>query len=173
MQVAGALALVGVLLLVVLALRPPTPSATVVSAGGSVLAPPDASPDPTDEVEDTPATAPRPTPDQRPPQPLPAEQREEVAIQVLNGGAPTGAASAVSGELGAARFEPRTPSDAVESVATTTVFFAPGQRRAAVAAADVVGVARDDVRTADPADANWAAFGADLDVLVVLGPALP
>ena len=51
-----------------------------------------------------------------------------------------------------------------------TVLYAPFQRAAAEAVNELVGAQPNNLLEANPADPNWAAFGAGQDVLVVLGP---
>jgi hypothetical protein len=177
LDIVGALALAGVGVLVVLAFtaNPSAPSEPVGPAGDSILA---ATPPATAQPIRSPSPNPQPTvsPTQGPrtsPRPLPEAERGAIAIQVLNGGAPAGSAAAVSDLLRSASFAPGTPADAVEQVAVTTVLHAPNQRRAALAAADVVGARSADVRAGSGDDPNWAEYSGDLDVLVILGPALP
>lgn len=93
-----------------------------------------------------------------------------VAVRVLNGGAGPGAATDATELLAAAGFDPRAQGDASSDVAATTVLYAPDRRSDALTVNEVIGAAPENVREASPDDPNWADFGADLHVLVVLGP---
>ncbi len=102
--------------------------------------------------------------------PLSRQERVDVVVRVLNGGAEDGAAAFVSGVLRTAGFEPIQALDAAQPIDTTTVFHTPGLQREA---ADVNSLIEADPRqivegTDD--DANWRQFGQFVDVLVILGP---
>ena len=190
MQIVGGLAIVGVLVLVALTLWPQSePSTTVVvqSSEDSVLGSPapgmDASvttaptsspePSPTTEAEET-AT---PTSESDEPASdeasLPEERRGEVRVLVLNAGAPDGAAGLVTGSLAEQGFQPANPENAAAPSEGIRVLHAAEQRDAGLAVGMIVGAEADQVQQANPDDPSWAAFGTDLDVLVILGPPLP
>ncbi len=105
-----------------------------------------------------------------PPTTLSAEQRAAINVKVLNGGAASGAAGDVTAALRFTGFTAAGPADARVGVQAKTVLYAPFQRPAADAVNELVGAQPVNVREVSPADPNWAAFGAGLDVLVVLGP---
>jgi hypothetical protein len=177
-EFAGALALVGVAVLVVLSFTyRPQVTTTTVSTGDSILASPvpTASPTPTTTATPTATPTPSETPDE--PEPsvelVPEQERSSISVQVVNGGAPDGSAGEMTARLAAASFSPREGSNAVQPVGATTIWYREGQQSQAATVNSVVGAGDDDVRVADFADANWSAFGEGLDVLVVLGPGLP
>ena len=182
LQIAGGLALVGVALLVVLSFtyRPSTPE-TVVSTGDSVLgATPTASPSPTSTAEPTASPTPTPTPSltEEPTASdevaiIPEDQRADIAIQVVNGGAVDGAAGEMTQRLRDASFDPRDSENASAGVQETVILYAEGHESEAATANTVIGVDPLNLLQATDEDANWSAAGADLDVLVVLGPGLP
>lgn len=182
LDIAGALALVGVAVLVVLSFtyRPQT-ATTTVSTGDSILSSPAATAAPTSTPAPAPtATAtPTPTPSETPDEPepsvelVPEDERSTISVRVVNGGAPDGSAGEMTARLAAASFSPLESSNAVQPVGATIVWYRDGQQSPAVTVNSVVGADDDDVRVADSGDANWSALGEGLDVLVVLGPGLP
>ena len=108
-----------------------------------------------------------------PPAELGADERASVALQVVNGGAETGAAGAATAALAEQSFQPREAVDAVATVESSTVIYRDGQADAARTVADVLELSPEGAQLAPADDPNWTAFGADLDVLVVLGPPIP
>ena len=98
---------------------------------------------------------------------LPESRRPAVALRVVNAGADAGAARFVSGVLEEAGFEPLAPQDAADNVAGTVILHAPG-REAEAATVNTV-ILTDRVIAAPAGDANWAALGGGVDVLVLLG----
>jgi hypothetical protein len=98
---------------------------------------------------------------------LPESRRPAVALRVVNAGADAGAARFVSGVLEEAGFEPLAPQDAADNVGGTVILHAPG-REAEAATVNTV-ILTDRVIAAPAGDANWAAFGGGVDVLVLLG----
>ncbi len=174
-DIAGGLAVIGVIVLFALTLWPQSSSVTAVTAPApddSILAPPTATPTTSPAPEASPQPSPTETPRQEPKE-ISAERRAEIRVQVLNAGANNGAAGLATGALAEQGFQPLDPIDAVAESAGTQVLNAPGRRVAALTVGRIVGVGPDQVTRADPQDPNWAAFGADLDVLVVIGPPLP
>ena len=148
-------------------------SATSVSAAGSTVSEPvatTAAPTPT-----TAPAAPAPTEPTVPPAPpttlIPPEQRGGIAVRVLNGGAPAGAATNMSAVLRNAGFAPTGPADTQMPVGATRVLFAPGRELDGATVNDVVKARPENVVLASSGDPNWAEFGDGLAVLVVLGPA--
>jgi hypothetical protein len=179
-DIAGALALVGVAVLVVLSFTyQPQSGTTTVSTDDSVLSSPTPTASPTPTPTATATATPTPTPTETPAEPepsvelVPEEERSSISVQVVNGGAPDGSACEMTARLAAASFSPREGSNAVQPVGATTIWYREGQQSQAATVNSVVGAGDDDVRVAEAADANWAAFGEGLDVLVVLGPGLP
>lgn len=100
---------------------------------------------------------------------LSSQQRAEILVKVLNGGAPTGAATAMTATVRLEGFRADGPADAPAPVGATTVLYAPGQGTAAAAVNGIVGAAAPNVLEGSIADRNWANYGAAVDVLVVLG----
>jgi hypothetical protein len=107
--------------------------------------------------------------------PAPTEQgqrapvsRGEVTVAVLNGTTVPGLAAQVADQLEQGGFKRGQVTNAADQQrATTTVQYAPGQRRAADEAAGIVKVARSAVK---PIDANTQAIaGPDADVVVTVG----
>jgi hypothetical protein len=96
-----------------------------------------------------------------------------VGIRVLNGGAVSGTAAQVSDQLLAAGFTPGEPGTTEQPVDQTRILYAPGQLPAALAANEVVGASGDVVLESSSDQATWDAAGEGLDVLVIVGPALP
>lgn len=177
-DIAGALALVGVAVLVVLSFTyRPQAGSTTVSTGDSILASPapTGSPTPTPSPTATPTPTPTASPTTAEPEPelLPEDERPQISVQVVNGGAPDGAGGEMTARLTAAAFTPREVSNAVQPVDSTIIWYREGKRSQAATVNSIVEANEDNVRVADPADANWSALGNDLDVLVVLGPGLP
>ena len=181
-EVAGALAVAGVLALLALTFWPESQTASTVTAttsGQSILAPESAAPSPTAAETPTPDEPAEKTPEetQEPQEPRPADispaRRAQIAVQVLNAGAADGAAGLATGALAEQSFEPREPADAVAESTGTVVLHADNRRRAGVTVARIVGVEPGQVVRATADDPNWAAFGGDLDVLVVIGPPIP
>jgi hypothetical protein len=181
-DIAGALALVGVAVLVVLSFTyRPQATTTTVSTGDSILSSPSATAAPKATATSTPTPTPTatPTPTEAPAEPepsvelVPEEERSSISVQVVNGGAPDGSAGEMTARLAAAAFSPLEGSNAVQPVGATTIWYRDGQQSQAATVNSVVGAEDDDVRVADAADANWSALGEGLDVLVVLGPGLP
>ncbi|MGA9279582.1 LytR C-terminal domain-containing protein, partial [Ilumatobacter sp.] len=101
---------------------------------------------------------------------VPVEQRTAVRVRVLNAGGPAGSASFTTGILGGEGFDPEGPGDGVVGVDQHTVVFAPGQEIAAATVNQFVNAAPEFVIEANPDDPNWAEFGSNLDVLVLVGP---
>jgi hypothetical protein len=101
---------------------------------------------------------------------IPPEQRAGIAVRVLNGGARARAATTMSEALRTAGFAPGGSADATRLVAATRVLYAPGRELDAATVNDVVGARPENVVPVPADDPNWAAFGEDLAVLVVLGP---
>jgi len=147
-------------------------TSTAPAAGSTVSQP---APITGDVAPTTAETAPAPTEPTVPPTPpttlIPPEQRGGIAVRVLNGGAPAGAATNMSAVLRNAGFAPTGPADTQMPIGATTVLFAPGRELEAATVNDVVRARPENVVLASPGDPNWAAFGAGLAVLVVLGPA--
>jgi hypothetical protein len=137
---------------------------------------------PTDSTDSTTTDAPAETPPASTPPPssppptsttvplISDDLKPFVAVRVLNGGAGPGAATDATELLAAAGFDPRAQGDASIDVAVTTVLYAPDRRSDALTVNEVIGAAPENVREATPDDPNWAEYGADLHVLVVLGP---
>lgn len=101
---------------------------------------------------------------------IPLEERAGVRVRVVNAGGPAGAATFVTGVLEGAGFDPVSPGDGVTNVDRDIVLFAPGQDLAALTVNESVGAAPEFVVEANPEDSNWAEFGSELDVLVLVGP---
>lgn len=99
---------------------------------------------------------------------FPPEQRGEIELLVLNGGAGPGRAGVLSDLLRLEGFAPRGERDASVRVDQTFVLHAPGQELAAFTVDSFVGA--DQVLAASPDDRNWQVFGDGVDVLVILGP---
>lgn len=114
-------------------------------------------------------TTPAPATTPAPPTTLSPEQRAAVNVKVLNGGAASGAAGDMTAAIRFTGFSAAGPADARVRVPANTVLYAPFQRPAAEAVNQLVGAQPANLLEASPADPNWAAFGAGLDVLVVLG----
>jgi hypothetical protein len=102
---------------------------------------------------------------------IPIEDRASVRVRVLNGGGPEGAATFTSGVLEGEGFSPEGPSDSAAGVAQNTIIFRPGQGSAAATVNESINAAAEFVVEASPDNPNWNEFGADIDVLVVIGPA--
>lgn len=179
-EIAGAVAVGLLVVLLAMAFIPPRGSdVTSVSGADSILGTPSPSAEPT--VSPSASPTPTPTPSDEPtPSPTPEEvaiipegERAGISVQVVNAGAPTGAAGEMSGRLIAAGFNPRPGGNAVEAVPSTLVIHADGAETEARTVNSVVQAAPDALVTATVEDPNWAAFGEGLDVLVVLGPGLP
>ena len=92
-----------------------------------------------------------------------------IAVQVLNAGQNEGEGQEVTIALRGAGFDLLAPRDAVEAVGWTTIRYAPGQLAAGRAVNEVVGTDPALVLAATSDDPNWQEFGAELDVLVLLG----
>ena len=101
---------------------------------------------------------------------VPLDQRPAVRVRVLNAGVETGAAAYVSGVLKQTGFEPLEPRDAPAAVDAVTVLYAPGKRAQGLTVNAVIEADPANVIEATDGDANWAALGSDVDVLVLLGP---
>ena len=101
---------------------------------------------------------------------IPAEQRQAIAVKVVNGGAPAGAATSMSAALRSAGFAPHAVATARRPVPATRVLYAAGRELEALTANATVGAAPANLVPATSDDPNWAAFGDKLAVLVVLGP---
>jgi hypothetical protein len=101
---------------------------------------------------------------------VPEDLRSFVELQVVNGGAPPGQASALTAQLRAAGFAPRGPQDAVEFVDATTIYYAPGAELIALSVNSEIGLPPERLAEVPPDEPNWAAFGSGLDVMVILGP---
>lgn len=180
-EVAGGLAVFGVIALVVLSVTyRPAPSETVVSTGGeSILSPSSTeSPTPTSTSEPTASATPTPDPTSEPGPSeevtlIPEDQRAAIAIQVVNGGAPDGSAGAMTQRLRDISFDPRDSQNAAATVDATLVLYGEGHQAAAATANTVVGAEPPNIVPGSGDDPNWSTFGENLDVLVVLGPALP
>jgi hypothetical protein len=185
-EIAGGLAVFGLVVLLAVALWPQGESATVATSesGDSVFATPTSEPTPTATPTATqaPTEAPEPTlePTATPtaaPAPEPTElapgDRSGVAVQVVNGGGATGAAGAATTRLEEQSFEPRDSANAAAAVNRTEILHRDGQEIAARAVASALDSSDAELRVPAADDPNWAAFGNDLDVLVVLGPPLP
>lgn len=175
-EIAGGLAVAGVILLLALTLWPQSDTGAVVVTvpGDSILGQPTATPTPSPTTEGSAEPSPTPTGAREPNPPnLSPERRAQIRVQVLNAGAADGAAGLTTGALAEQGFQLLDPVDAVAEAPGTQVLHAPDRRRAALVVAGIVGAERGQVSRADPADPNWDAFGADLDVLVILGPPLP
>jgi len=176
-EIAGALAVAGVLVLVVLTFWPESESQDAVVApasGDSILAPVEETASPTPEATEQPSESRAETSDaseNQEPADIPAERRPQIAVQVLNAGAQDGAAALATGALAEQSFDPREPADAVAESSGTRVLHAENRRRAAFTVGRVVGA--DQIRRVPADDPNWAEYGADLDVLVIVGPPLP
>lgn len=177
-EIAGALAVAGVLVLIVLTFWPESesPDAVVAPASGdSILSPAEETASPSPSPEDTaePTESQEDAQEQADdgPADISAERRPAIAVQVLNAGADDGAAGLATGALAEQSFDPREPADAVEESSGTRVLHAENRRRAAFTVGRIVGA--DQIRQAPADDPNWAAFGNDLDVLVIVGPPLP
>ena len=147
----------------------PTPSAT--AEPDSTELPAETEPVETEPVETDPVTTTATPETTTTIPPLPVEARNGVRVKVVNSGGVAGAATFVTGVLEGAGFAPTNPNDGVANVAQTTVLFAPGQNAAAAAVNESINAAPEFVTEANPEDPNWAEFGTDLDVLVVVGPA--
>ena len=132
---------------------PPTEPSTTVAAAP----PPTAAP--------TTTAAPAPPSTTTPPVP----SRDQIAVQVINGGNENGSAARMSEALRLAGFAPIEPADAQADIARTTIYFAPGLAEWAAEVNTVVGAAPEDVLEAIPGDPNWAWYGGNIDVLVVIG----
>jgi hypothetical protein len=172
-EAVGVVAVVGVLALVLYSLieRPATIT-TEPTEQQSILQSPEATPEATSET--SPGATPEPSPRRtRSAGPLERELRGAVAIQVVNAGAELGAAGAATEALREASFAPVPPADAVQPVPQTELLFAPGSRPAALAAAQALGLDAASTRAAEETDVNWAELAQPLDVLVMMGPALP
>lgn len=175
-EIAGALAVAGVLVLLALTFWPESQTSTTVTtstSGQSILSPPLESPapsatqtpEPTETVEETPEEN-----QSSRPADISPERRAQIAVQVLNAGAEDGAATLATGALAEQSFQPRDPADAVAASQGTLVLHAENRRRAALTVGRIVGAEPGQVVRATADDPNWAAFGGDLDVLVVIGP---
>ena len=92
---------------------------------------------------------------------------------MVNGGAESGTAAESAATLTDASFSLLDPADAVAVRDSTVVLHGESRRLAGRTVAEVLGVEESAVALGTPDDPNWAAFGGDVDVLVVLGPALP
>ena len=68
-------------------------------------------------------------------------------------------------------FAPAGPADARVLVDATRVLFAPGRELEAATVNEVIRARPENVVLASIGDRNWAEFGGNLAVLVVLGPA--
>jgi LytR cell envelope-related transcriptional attenuator len=101
---------------------------------------------------------------------VPEGLRGFVALQVVNGGAAPGRASALTAQLTTAGFAPRRPQDAVENVDVTTIYYAPGEELIALSVNSEIGLPPERLVEVPPDEPNWAAYGTDLDVMVILGP---
>ena len=150
-----------------------TSTTSTVPAAGSTVSEPSRT---TSDVASTTAeTEPAPTEPTETPTPpitlIPPEQRGGIAVRVLNGGAPAGAATSMSEVLRGAGFAPTGPADTEVSVAATRVLFAPGRELDAATVNEVVKARPENVVLASSGDPNWAEFGDGVAVLVVLGPA--
>ena len=101
---------------------------------------------------------------------VPEAQRPVVGVQVVNAGVEAGAAAFVTGVLKQSGFEPLEPRDAAAGVDAVTIYYAPGRRAEALTVNSIIEADPDRVTTPPVGDANWSAFGSELDVLVLLGP---
>jgi hypothetical protein len=181
-SIVGAFALVGVAILLGLALLdrpaavttdtspfvfdPPATSSSVATVPGAPTSPPvSVPPAPATGSPTTPATTPVPT--------TAPVQRQAIVVRVINGGGPPQSATNMTARLREAGFAPARPADARDLVQATRVIFAPGHEAEATAVNEVVQVAPSNVVAATTDDPNWAAFGGDLGVLVVVGPPGP
>ena len=98
------------------------------------------------------------------------EFRPLIEVQVLNGGAGPGQAGAATATLEDASFAPRSERDAPVFVEATTVLHAPGKQIEARTVNEFIGAAPENVFEVAVDDPNWAEYGGDLDVMVILGP---
>lgn len=193
-EIVGAVAVLGIVALFALTLWPSGTTDTTAgtddsttsvlgtprpTTGATSLATPEAMPAQTPEPTAAPTVTESETDDDtppataEPPAELAPDERASVALHVVNGGGQTGAAGTATAALAEQSFQPREAADAVATVETSTVLYRDGQDRAARTVADVLQLSPDEARVATEDDPNWAAFGADLDVLVVLGPPIP
>lgn len=101
---------------------------------------------------------------------VPVEFRPFIEVQVLNGGAGPGQAGAATATLEDASFAPRFGRNAPVFVGATTVLHAPGKQIEARTVNEFIGAAPENVFEVAVDDPNWAEFGSDLDVMVILGP---
>lgn len=174
-DIAGALAVVGVLVLLVVTFWPASEAPDTVvtqSSEGSILGSPTPSPSPTAEASPQPSE--EPEEDSSPePKDISPERRAEIDVLVLNAGANDGAAALATGALAEQSFQPRDPEDAVAESPGIRVLHAANRRPAALTVARIVGADTNQVVRAKADDPNWSALGTDLDVLVIVGPPLP
>jgi hypothetical protein len=122
------------------------------------------------DVATPPTTTVAPSTTAAPPTTLSLEQKREVDVRVLNGGARAGAAGDLTAALRFAGFTAPAPGDTSTRGAPTTILYAPFQEGAAAAVNVLVGAGPENIREG-ALDPNWVAYGGGLDVLVVLGAA--
>ncbi|MFV0309489.1 MAG: LytR C-terminal domain-containing protein [Desertimonas sp.] len=92
-----------------------------------------------------------------------------VRVMVLNGGRPPGAAQTMSEQLAAMGYDVAAPGDSVVTAGWTIVFTRPEAREAALSINEIVGTDPALVIEPAPDDPNWAVYGQNVDVLVLLG----
>ena len=175
-EVVGGAALVGIAVLVGIALTDDTSAEIITTDTSPFVFGAGTTTSTITITASTPTTAASPSTPSAPPATstttlIPAEQRGAIAVRVLNGGAPARAAINMSEALRGAGFAPGRAGDAAEAVDATRVIFAPGREAEAATVNSVVTATPENVVPASDDDPNWAAFGGELAVLVVLGPA--
>jgi hypothetical protein len=94
--------------------------------------------------------------------------RAQVTVAVLNGTTFTGLARSASDKLTKAGFKPGvvTNDTTNQTRSATAIFYADGQRRAALDVARLIGIGRDAVQ---PLDANTRALAGQAHVVVSVG----
>jgi hypothetical protein len=98
------------------------------------------------------------------------DEWDTIAVRVLNAGVEEGAATFVTGVLRQSGFAPLDPRDGPENVEATMILYGDGREVEAATVNAVIEAAPDNVIQAPEDDPSWAEFGAELDVLVLLGP---
>ena len=95
----------------------------------------------------------------------------EVKVLVLNGGGPTGAASATSDQIGESGYTMGKASNSPVDVDATSFFYADEYQADATAIALLLGKSTDAVKPLS--DAGLSGAEGDANVVVVLGPDAP
>jgi hypothetical protein len=93
--------------------------------------------------------------------------RGSIVVAVLNATTASGLARGAADKVTAAGFAPGLVSNDPKVRATTSVFYVPGNRSAALEVAKVVAVKQDAVRPVDPR--THSLVGADAKVVVTVG----